>query len=157
MAVAGAKPKEDRTQVRHRHPSAEGTEWREVTDVPFDGPPLPDRDESSSTSEGRPIGVFALAWPASTLRWWEAVRRMPHAALWSPTDWETAYAAAETHARFAEGWRGCASGSELRQREKQLGMTHDARRDLRIRYVPPKPAADNLPANVAVLDDFREL
>lgn len=158
MAVAGAKPKEDRSQIRHRVPQAEGTEWQEVVAVPFEGaPPLPPRDECSSTSEGRPIGVFAEAWPKSTERWWRAVSTMPHCALWLAADWQYAIATAEAHARFAEGWKGCASGAELRMRERRLGMTHDDRRDLRIRYVPPKDPDAPLPANVARLDDFRDL
>jgi hypothetical protein len=149
MAVAGAKPKADREQVRHRNPQAEGTEWREVVDVPFaDPPPLPPRDESSSTSEGRPIGIFANTWPKSTEAWWKVISTMPHCVLWYPADWRYAIETAETHARFAEGWRGCASGAELRMREKRMGMLHDDRRDLRIRYVPaPDPDAE-LPANV---------
>lgn len=149
MAVAGAKPKEDRTQIRHRVPQAEGTEWREVADVPFASPPpLPARDEHSSTSEGRPIGVFADAWPKSTERWYRAVSHAPHAILWTPLDWEYVFDTAEAHARFAEGWKGCASGAELRMREKRLGMTHDDRRDLRIRYVKPADPDAPLPANV---------
>lgn len=157
MAVAGRKPIEDREQVRNRMPQAEGTEWREVVEVPFEGaPPLPSRDECSSTSEGRPIGVFAEAWPKSTERWWRAISRMPHCVLWTESDWAYAFATAEAHARFAEGWKGCASGAELRMRERRLGMTHDDRRDLRIRYVkPPDPDAP-LPANVTRID-FGEL
>ena len=157
MAVAGRKPIEDREQARNRMPAAEGTEWRDVIDVPFtDAPPLPPRDESSSTSEGRPIGIFADRWPKSTLAWWKVVSAMPHCALWYPADWRYAMDTAEAHARFAEGWKGCASGAELRMRERRLGMTHDDRRDLRIRYVKaPDPNAP-LPANVTRVD-FGEL
>jgi hypothetical protein len=73
-----------------------------------------------------------------------------------PTPKRRLLRAAEAHARFVEGWRGCASGAELRAREKLLGMTRDARRDLRIRYVPaPDPDAP-LPANV-IRGDFGEL
>lgn len=162
MAIAGAKPKEDRSQIRHRNPIAEGTEWRDVVAVPFDGPELGDRPQPGVSLDRPRYVPDDAGWPEATERWWEAVRTMPHAILWDLAEWETARAAAEAHARFVEGWKGCASGSELRQREKQLGMTHDARRDLRIRYIPvkTKPAAgtgDALPANVARLDDFRDL
>lgn len=157
MAVAGAKPKADRTQVRHRNPQAEGTEWQEVAEVPFTGAPkLPPRDECSSSSEGRPLGVFADRWPKSTERWWKAISTMPHCALWLDADWAYAIATAEAHARFAEGWRGCASGAELRMRERRLGMTHDDRRDLRIRYVKPADPDAPLPDNVTRVD-FGEL
>jgi hypothetical protein len=157
MAVPGTKPKEDRSQVRYRGKPAEGGEWTEVPDVEHDGPPLGDRPESSSLAGERPLGVRADAWPQETLDWWEDVRTMPHAARWSRAEWRTAKTAAESHARFVEGWKGCASGSELRQREKQLGMTADARRDLRIRYVPAASEQPELPSNVSRLDDFREL
>jgi hypothetical protein len=156
VAVAGAKPKADRTQIRHRNPPAH--EWTEVPNVPFlDAPPLPPRDETSSTADGRPLGVPALAWPISTERWWKAVSTMPHAKLWTEADWEYAMATAEAHARFAEGWRGCAAGTELRNREKLLGMTMDARRDLRIRYVDPPTASTGPAADVVKLDDYRAL
>ena len=58
----------------------------------------------------------------------------------------------ETHARFVEG----ANGTELRIREKQLGVTMDARRDLRIRYVEPRPEQTRA-AGVTNLDDYRDL
>lgn len=157
MPVAGRKPVEDRTQVRHRNPITEGTEWREVVNLPYDdGPPLGDRPESSGMAGERPLGVNADRWPQATLEWWDAVRTMPHCRLWNRADWIVAMAAAEAHARFIEGWKGCASGAELRQREKQLGMTHDFRRDLRIRYVEPKPEAAELPAGV-IRGNFGEL
>jgi len=156
MAVAGAKPKEDRSQIRHRNPPAH--EWTEVVDVPFEGaPPLPDRDDPD-WADGKPreLSGHANGWPVSTKRWWRVVSRQPHAKLWTAADWEYAAATAETHARFAEGWKGCATGAELRMREKLLGMTMDARRDLRIRYIPV-PEDNPLPANVTRMADFREL
>jgi hypothetical protein len=159
MAVAGRKPIEDRSQARNRMPAAEGTEWREYLDVPFEGgPSLPDRPgavskEDPHIEESTPA---ERGFPAWTLRWWEAIRRMPHCVDWSPADWEFAFAVAEAHARFVEGWKGCATGAELRIKEKALGTTHDARRDLRIRYAPaPDPDAP-LPANVTRVD-FGEL
>ena len=151
MPVTGPKPREDREQVRHRNPVAEGAEWLEVVDLPHDGPKLGARPESPGILSDRPLGMPA-GWPDATLEWWEAVRTMPHAARWSRAEWATAMTAAEAHARFVEGWKGCASGAEVRQREKLLGMTADARRDLRIRYVKaPDPDAE-LPANVTRVD-----
>ena len=155
MGLPGTKPVEDRSQVRRRNAPEAGTEWAEVFDVPFEGgPPLPSRTQTTSTEdpmfERRVELGLDREWPAWTARWWEAIRRMPHCALWSPTDWEVAFSVAEAHARFIEGWKGCATGAELRIKEKALGTTHDARRDLRIRYVPaPDPNADvDLPDNV---------
>lgn len=150
MAVPGTKPKADRTQVRHRNTSA--VEWTEVPNVPFeDGPPLPSRHTF------RDDGEEITGWPTPTREWWDALRRMPHAKLWNATDWRYAFDVAEAHARFYEAWRGCAPGTELRNREKALGLTMDARRDLRIRYVDPPPASTGPPADVVQLDDYRAL
>lgn len=158
MAVTGRKPKEDRTQIRHRNPAAPGTEWIEVDDVPFAGAPeLPPRDIDGV--DPLTAGLIPVAtWPHSTQRWYRTISAMPHAKLWTPADWEFVFSVAETHARFAEAWKGCATGAELRAKEKMLGLTHDQRRDLRIRYVQPATTNDNdLPADVVRLDDFRGL
>ncbi len=158
MAVAGRKPIEDRSQARNRMPAAEGTEWREVIDVPFDGPPLPPRPGVASTEDPH-SGESTPAergWPDWTSRWWEAIRTMPHTARWTLSEWESAFSVAEAHARFVEGWKGCATGAELRIKEKALGTTADALRDLRIRYVQPADPSAPLPANVIAVD-FGEL
>nr|WP_189079253.1 hypothetical protein [Mangrovihabitans endophyticus] len=98
-----------------------------------------------------------LGWPERTQQWWKTVRRMPHAKLWTESEWQFAFDVAEIHARFIEAWKG-ANGTELRQREKLLGTTADARRDLRIRYVDPRPDdEEQLPAEVTRLDDYRDL
>lgn len=156
MPLAGAKPKENRDQVRHRHPVAD---WTEVDDVPFkDGPKLPTRARSVEAAWGDAGVLPGSDWPAATKRWWEAIRKMPHAALWTADDWEFAFATAEVHARTCEGWRGY-GGGELRQREKIMGAYWDARRDLRIRYVTPKPKTDDddLPAGVTPINAYRNL
>lgn len=157
MGLPGAKPKADRSQVVTRHKPAE---WTEVPDVAFeDGPQLPARN-SPTMSAGlmADAGVIpGSEWPSQTERWWAVIRRMPHAALWTEGDWEFARATLEIHARTFEGWRGY-TGSELRQREKLLGVYADARRDLRIRYVPaPDAAASQHDADVVTLADYRAL
>lgn len=141
MAVAGPKPKADRTQVRHRN--GDTHEWRDVEDVPFTGAPeLGERESQVSWADAGAVGG---GWPQSTLRWWGVVSTMPHCKLWKKSDWEFAIGTAEVHARTMEAWRGY-TGTELRNREKLLGMTMDARRDLRIRYVEPKAPGADLPA-----------
>lgn len=139
MARTGRPPKEDRDQVRHRHPTKE---WTEVPDRPFAGssPDLP--------------GGFP--WPAQTVAWWAKVRVMPHCSLWTATDWESALTCALLHAAVWAGEVGKAN--ELRLRERELGTTDDARRALRIRYITEEPKAaattkqpENLPANVRSL------
>jgi hypothetical protein len=159
MGVTGPKPREDRSQVRFKGHTAE---WTEVDDVPFASPPaLPDRDVVGSWGNAAENGVLPGGWPESTARWYGVISRMPHACLWTDADWEFVFATAETHARFAEGWKG-ASGSELRQREKLIGVYADARRDLRIRYIEPKrggklPAGTGTEGNVVSINHFRDL
>jgi hypothetical protein len=72
--------------------------------------------------------------PERTREWWAVVSRMPHCMLWSEADWQFAVDTAHVHA----GWvvsGAVAQAAELRLRERVLGTTLDARRDLRIRYV----------------------
>lgn len=138
MPVPGAKPKPD-GQKRHRVKSP--VDWVEVLDVPFgDAPKLP-----RSRLQGRP-------WPARTKQWWKAVSAMPHCTLWSPADWEFAIDTAMLAAEFHDG--DVRVAPELRQREKILGTTMDARRDLRIRYVTKSADVEGT-GDVANLDDYR--
>lgn len=93
-------------------------------------------------------------WPAETRRWWRAVSRMPHCSLWTDADWQFALDTACVAAAFHAGDARVAS--ELRQREKILGTTADARRDLRIRYVPPEEPTEEAPG-VAVMATYRRM
>lgn len=156
MGLPGAKPKADRSQVVHKNKIAE---WTEVEDVPFeDGPALPPRSACTDEQAWISAGVIpGEGWPLATMTWWDVVRRMPHCKLWADSDWTFAAMTAEIHARTAEGWRGYAGG-ELRQREKLIGLYADARRDLRIRYVPPATAPATGPdATVVSLATYRDL
>jgi hypothetical protein len=155
MGVPGTKPKTDRSQVRHKNPTYDFTE---VDDVPFEGAPAL-RDRATGGISVIEVGAANSAdWPGATLEWWGVVSRMPHCKLWTESDWRFAMDTAEIHARTMEAWRGY-TGSELRQREKLMGTYADARRDLRIRYVEPKPKADPdaVAAGVTRLDDYRGL
>jgi hypothetical protein len=155
MAVTGAMPKEDRTQVRHRNPV---TDWTEVDDVPFDlAPPLRPR-AAGGLSVFETGAANSEEWPDATLGWWRAVSTMPHCKLWTSGDWQFAMDTAEVHARTMEAWKGY-GGTELRQREAIMGTYLEARRKLRIRYVPPKDkgGAEDLPAGVARMADYRDL
>lgn len=133
MAVTGRKPKPDGQAVNRMKPTHD---WVEVADVPFDGesPDLPEDTE----------------WSSFTARWWEVVRHLPHAKLWHPGDW---LAALECAFVVEQHWED--PTAELRLREKNLGMTTDALRDLRIRYVPVDDAADV--ENVTQISDYRDL
>ena len=147
MPVAGRKPKAEEER-RNRMPATH--DWTEVENVPYAGrvPPLPQR-WGIEPLEGVRV---RLRWPARTRSWWLVISRMPHCVLWTESDWQYALDVAETHARFVEG----TNGTELRIREKQLGVTMDARRDLRIRYVDPRPEQTRT-AGVTNLDDYRDL
>lgn len=148
MPVAGRKPKPE-AERRNRMPAVH--DWTEVDDVPYAGkvPKLPTRYRTDQET-GVPVRA---TWPEATKRWWATVSRMPHCTLWTDADWEFALETAEVHARFTEG----ANGTELRIRQKLLGTTLDSRRDLRIRYVKPRPAASGGDATVTNLDDYRDL
>jgi hypothetical protein len=115
MAVAGRKPKEDGQKVTGH---ALTQEWVDVVDRAYTGkrPTLP-----TGTSQ-------------QTRAWWDRVTKAPHCILWRDGDWQFALDTARIHNGFIAG--DMARAAELRIRENQMGTTLDARRDLRIRYVP---------------------
>ncbi len=155
VPVSGRKPKEEgekRNRVKPVH------DWIVVTDEQFEGPvpvKLPSRRVLSS-----PEGPYEVAVHPMTRQWWRTVSRMPHAVLWTPADWQFALATALVADDFHHGRTTAAV--ELRQREKVLGTTVDARRDLRIRYVAPaedepiESPADGTKATVSKLADRRK-
>lgn len=124
MGYGGARPKEDRSQIRHRNPVHE---FDEIPDVAWDGPALPARYRFDKAGQER-----VAEWPSATKRWWESVRTMPHCKRWTASDWEFAFTTAEQHAKTQERGVGY---TELRQREFKMGTTLDARNAMRIRYV----------------------
>ena len=137
MPLAGSKPNEGQP-VRHRVKSPH--QWTEVEDKPFHGRhPLP-----AVMPDGRP-------WPQRTLDWWRSLSAMPHCRLWRKTDWEFAYDTALIAAIFHAGDMRVAT--EFRQREKILGTTLDSRRDLRIRYIAPRPKEER--AGVTAIEEYR--
>lgn len=158
MPVPGAIPKHDRSQARTRH--AQVAEWIDVDNVPFEGgPPL--RARATGGVSVMEVGAAnSEFWPAATEEWWQDISRMPHAKLWTPSEWRFAMDTAEIHARTMEGWRGY-SGASLTTREKQMGVTADFRRGLRIRYVEPKAKTDGAAAgdgaNVVQMSEYRDL
>lgn len=139
MAVTGRKPKDDEQKVT-RHALTQG--WVEVPDMPYEG----DRPQLKG------VGRVGMA----TRAWWEGISTMPHCVLWTPTDWQFALDTARIHAAFARG--DMARAGELRVREKQMGTTLDARRDLRIRYVSPLagiiPVDDSEGDSTSLVADF---
>jgi hypothetical protein len=138
MPAAGRKPNEG-TPVRHRVKPTH--DWIEVADVRFAGSPaLP------KVQAGQP------SWPTQTQRWWKAISTMPHCALWGEEDWAFAIDTAFVSAQFHRG--DIKAATELRQREKVMGTTLDARRDLRIRYVPA--GADEERVGITAIEEYRK-
>lgn len=135
MAVTGRKPKPPGQAVNRVKSQID---WREVPNVPFEGGP------------DLPSG----GWSGFTVQWWDTVRTMPHCALWEKSDWLFALETAMLAELFAAAPREHAA--ELRARSKTLGITDEARRDLRIRYIDP-PSTDTANATVTNLSDYRSL
>ena len=78
---------------------------------------------------------------------------MPHCVLWGDSDWEFAIDTAIIHGQWVREGRSN-QAAEVRMREKLLGTTMDARRDLRIRYIDPP--ADEEPLGIAAIGDYRK-
>lgn len=135
MPAVGRKPK---PEDQRRNQSRPVHDWIEVLDVPYDGPiPNPGR------------------LPARTQTWWDVTSHMPHCVLWDESDWQFAVDTAQIHAAWTR--KGSSSlVAELRLRGVRLGLTWDARRDLRIRYVSGVTEKED-PAPVSLEDRRREL
>jgi len=128
MPVRGAKPKPE-GQARTRHPLT--VDWTDVPDEPYSGeiPDLPEkRRVQLPFGQASDVDLHPL-----TLKWWATVSRMPHCVLWTDSDWNYAVTTALVADQFHYGHTP--SAAELDRREKRMGTTVDARRDLRIRYV----------------------
>lgn len=145
MGLRGAKPKPE-GQTVHRNKLAH--EWTEVSNVPFrGGPKLPPR-----RMNGR-------SWEPRIRAKWKAWSSMPHCKLWNAAAWEFALDTIELAALVYDGEPRFAN--ELRAREKTLGTTADALRDLRIRYTDAEKATASTRRSTAALkvsqlDDYRD-
>jgi hypothetical protein len=140
MAMPGRKPSE-RPVVHRNKPSID---WTEVPNTPYAG----DRPELPETREivDKTGVVSELPYSKATRKWWASVSSMPHCVLWHASDWAYALDTAVVHDQASYG--SVSAMAELRLREKSLGTTFDARRDLRIRYV------DAEPVTLAVVDEL---
>lgn len=148
MPVVGRKPKPE-GQARNRTKPVH--DWVEVPNVPYAGdrPQLPRKRAIMTPSGPKDVNLQAM-----TRRWWDAVSTMPHCALWTESDWMFALSTALVADAAFSG--GVGAATELRNREKVLGTTADARLGLRIRYVESAVDAD-VPDGVVSLDDYRDL
>lgn len=134
MGGRGPAPKDP---ARRRRRNLPVYEWLDVEDVPYSGPIPVELPED-----------FCEA----TRHWWAVCSTMPHCVLWAESDWHFAL----DTARIAEVFnRNPAKVQrELRQRERVLGFTFDARRYLRIRYVEREAP---VPDGVRSITDYRAL
>lgn len=156
MAVRGAKPKDDDKKVTRHAPTHD---WTQVPDKPFKGkrPALPTvRTVVARNGDEKSVKLSSL-----TKSWWQSISTMPHCVLWSSSDWQFAIATALVADAAFTG--SVPAASELRQREKIMGVTVDARRDLRIRYVEllkseaePPAEGGSAPSTVTHLADRRQ-
>lgn len=136
MAVVGRKPKPEDQRRNQNKPTHE---WIDVQDVPFTGPvPNPGR------------------LPVRTKQWWAVVSSLPHCVLWDAGDWQYAIDTAHVHAEWVRDKRA-SFAAELRIREKQLGLTDDQLRDLRIRYIAPGAHEEAAEKPISLEDRRREL
>jgi hypothetical protein len=150
MPISGAKPS-GRPTVNRNKPTYE---WTTVPAVPYTGkkPTLP-KIRQVMVKNGE---VVVVPIEQRTRDWWKAVSSMPHCALWIESDWAFALDTAMVHASAVYG--SVTAAAELRQREKVMGTTVDARRDLRIRYVNEENevvAEAVSPSTVTKLEDRR--
>lgn len=107
-------------------------EWIEVEDKPF----IKGRERACPISEPE----------HATELWWDAIREMPHAVLWTETDWIFAADTAVLKDRFYDGSMTDTAMAEMRRREDQMGTTVEARRKIRVRYVSPRVVPATAPA-----------
>jgi hypothetical protein len=154
MAVPGREP--DPNSLNRNKPTVE---WVEVEDKPYAGkrPTLP-KTRPMVLKDGTPIDI-----PLSPLTngWWDVLSKLPHCVLWKEGDWSFALSTVIIADLAHNGMSG--AFSELRIREAEMGLTAEARRKLRIRYIPPagrKPRAPRATkaktATVTQLDERRQ-
>lgn len=127
MPISGAKPS-GRPTVNRNKPTHD---WTSVPNRPYTGP----RPELPLTRQVMVKNgeVEIVPIEERTREWWRVISSMPHCILWTDSDWVFALDTAMIHASAVYG--SVTAASELRQRERILGTTMDARRDLRIKYI----------------------
>lgn len=119
----------------NKHGRTPTADWTDVPDVAYTGP-----------SPELPKLPGRRKWNDLVFAWWEQVRTMPHCANWQPGDWmfalETALMKQIFWTDYSEGDMKTSSATEIRRREDQIGTTAEARRKLRIRYIPVREDVD---------------
>lgn len=125
MAAGGVDPK----AVKHgRTPNLD---WTDVPNIPY-------HDGRQRELGKKPTRA---QWRDQVVEWWDLVRVMPHCKNWTETDWMFAR---QTAVQWQMVWLDMEDGkvqttmlTEIRRREDVMGITAEARRKMRIRYVDP--------------------
>lgn len=126
-AIPGRKANEKSV---NRNPSR--VEKREYVNVPFEGPwPVDLPGSRTVVVQGQQIEVPLQ--PA-TKRWWEELKRLPHAVDWDESTWGT-YADVAVNVVDAENCGIATAIAQKRAWEKEIGKTAEQRRDMGILYV----------------------
>lgn len=132
MAIPGRKPNENAVNR-----NASRVETREYPNVPFEGPwpvELPSH-RTIITKDGQ----IQVPLQAATRRWWDEVKRLPHAVDWDESTWGS-YCDVAVNVVDAENCGIATAVAQRRAWEKEIGKTAEQRRDLRIVYVAPVAA-----------------
>jgi hypothetical protein len=133
-----------------KHGKTPNADWVDVPDAAYAGP-SPDLPKLANRRK----------WTDLVVQWWEQVRTMPHCVLWEPTDWqfaiETALMKDQFWREYADGEMKSTAATEIRRREAVLGTTAEARRQLRIRYVPSgEGCGDDTPQTPVVVQEVAD-
>ena len=146
MAVPGRTPNEKSV---NRNPSR--VESREFPDVPFAGPWPVELPETRTIVTRN--GQEEVPLQAATYRWFNEVKRLPHAVAWDEAMWGFVVDTAVNVVDSANC--GIASAmTEQRQREAgEILKTHESRFKARMKYVPDVAAV----APVTALKPRRKL
>lgn len=130
MAIPGRQPNEN--SINRNKPRVE---TREFIDLPFDGPWPVELPETRTiiTKDGQ----LSVPLQAATYRWFDEVKRLPHAVVWDAAMWGFVVDTAVNVVDSANC--GVASAMvEQRQREaSEILKTHEARFKARVVYKKP--------------------
>lgn len=114
--------------------NASRVELREYRDVPFAGPWPVELPETRTIITKN--GAELIDLQPATVRWWEEVKRLPHAVDWDESTWGT-YADVAVNVVDAENCGIATAIAQKRAWEKEIGKTAEQRRDMGIVYTEP--------------------
>lgn len=138
MAIPGRTPNEN--SVNRNKPRVES---REVVDVPFAGPwPVELPDERTIVTRD---GQITVGLQSATRRWFEEVKRLPHAVQWDEAMWGFVV---DTAVNVVDSANCGIASAMVEQRQRESGeilKTHESRFKARMKYVPAPLSAVDAP------------